>query len=94
MRSERPVPRLSNRISREKDASRCRNRVYDAILPGLLEMGDEARNDQEIERPIAYHLIGNAHVAALSIFRFWQHRRNHITVPSSFGWTGVVEGGC
>ncbi len=67
---------------------RCR------VLPSLLQMRDESRNDQKVERPRTQHLIGNAYIAALRKFRFGLHWPDRFSVPGLFGTTTVVRGKC
>ena len=56
LRSDRPVPRLSNRINREKALEHmCQRRKH----PGVIQIGYRARHIDDIERAIAYRLIGD-----------------------------------
>src|SRR5438309_572481 len=47
------------------------------VFPGVLDVRDEARDENEIERRVAHDLVGNAVVAALGVAR----RRSH-SAPS------------
>ena len=63
-RSERPVPRLSNRIRRENDESRsfmCREA---RVLPVELEMRQESVKEHEVEWAVAGDLVSDVDVAA------------------------------
>ena len=75
--SDSPVPRLSNRISRENDASRSRNARDPRVLPLQLQVRDEARHEHEVDRPVADDLVGDVDVAALRVAGLRRHRHMH-----------------
>ena len=45
------------------------------LLPVLLEVGDEAGEEDEVDRPVAGHLVGDAEVAAAGVADRRAHRR-------------------
>jgi len=71
IRSESPLPRLSNRMSREKEVRRCVNRVMGGGLPPMLNVRHKAGHAHHIEKPMAEHLIGDKDVAASRIMGLW-----------------------
>ena len=52
-RSDRPVPRLSNRISRENDAEPAQEARERRLRPEVLEVRDPSHHEDEIERTVA-----------------------------------------
>ena len=49
------------------------------VLPGQLEMSDPAGNEDEVDRPVADHLVGDVNVTALGVTSL----RNHKVDPTS-----------
>ena len=66
-RSDMPVPRLSKRISRPIAASRSRKRAWRRLAPVHLEVREEAGHEDEVDRAVAGHLVGDAQVAAAGV---------------------------
>ena len=62
--SDIPVPRLSNRINRANDPKLVQGVAEPGHLPLELHMRDEAGHKDEVERPLARHLVGDMDVAA------------------------------
>jgi len=50
------------------------------ILPMCVKIGDETRDEDQVERAIANDLIGDPDVAAFGVTRFWQCHDNRLTV--------------
>ena len=67
VRSERPVPRLSNKMRRENEASRSRHRAADRILPDVVDVRYEAGHEDEVEGTLTHHLVGDVNVATLYV---------------------------
>jgi hypothetical protein len=51
---------LSKIITREKDARRSRNRAIWGC-PQPLDVGDPAQHEQDVDRAVAEHLLGDVH---------------------------------
>ena len=75
IRSESPVPRRSNMIRRENDAIRSRKRLVRRPPLVLLEVRHVAGREDEVDRPVAEHLVGDVEVAALRVSRLALHGR-------------------
>ena len=60
-RSERPVPRLSNRISREKLASRSKKCASVGSSQAASTIRHPAGDVQHVARAVADHLVGDRH---------------------------------
>jgi hypothetical protein len=67
------VPRLSNMISRENEASRLRKRASRGSSRGDFHVGNETRHQNQVGRSVADHLISDADRAALGILRLQLH---------------------
>ena len=63
LRSERPMPRLSNVISREKLGQPSVERRPDVVLPLDLEVADQAGDPHDVERTRADHPIRDVDIA-------------------------------
>ena len=72
-RSDRPVPRLSNRMRRLNALRRERKCDQVGLIPVMVEVRDEAGHENQIQRPLADDLIGYAEIAALGVMRL-DHR--------------------
>jgi hypothetical protein len=70
-RSESPAPRRSNRIKREKDASRRKKRVIAGVFPLDVQVAPEPGRVDEIPRPLTHDLVGDAIVADGGELGFW-----------------------
>ena len=67
VRSDRPVPRLSNRISRENEASLVEE-LCRRPLPGALEDREHpAADEHEVQRSVPHHGVRDVDVAALCV---------------------------
>jgi hypothetical protein len=62
-RSDIPQPRLSKRIRREKEARRSRKAAMGGQLPDVGEVRDPAQHQDEVDRTVADHLVGDVDVA-------------------------------
>jgi hypothetical protein len=49
------------------------------IFPMGVEIGNESGNEDQVERPVADDLIGNANITAFGVARFW---RFHVSRPT------------
>ena len=67
--SDRPVPRLSNRISREKLARRRRNEANDGSSPEVVQVRDPAHHEHQVHGPIADDLVGDVDRSAARVVR-------------------------
>jgi hypothetical protein len=83
-RSDMPVPRLSNRISRQNDESRSRKGAKLGIAPVKLEMRDVAGNEDEIEGAFAADLVGDVDLAALCVLNVRDFHGEQCPPQSSF----------
>jgi hypothetical protein len=74
-RSDRPVPRRSRRISREKDARRRKkwDRDGSSHANSMCET-HPGTSTRSVLRTLAHHLVGDVDVAALRILRRRHHR--------------------
>ena len=65
--SDRPVPRLSNRISRAIEPSRVEEARERRLVPEVLEVRDPAHDEDEIDRARPDDLIGDVDAAAVRV---------------------------
>ena len=72
------MPRLSNRISRENEASPSKNAREPRLLPLQVQVRHEARHEHQVDRPVADDLVGDVSVAALRVVRLG---RRHAAGP-------------
>ena len=63
------MPRLSNRIRRENDARRLQEAREGRLVPEVVEVRDPAHDEDEIDRAVADHLVGDVDVAAARVVR-------------------------
>src|SRR5439155_8802070 len=82
-RSDSPVPRLSKKMRREKDASRRRKRATRGFLPEVLDVGDEPRHKDEVALTLPHHLVRNVDIATLCVPRLRLHHARHPTSQCS-----------
>ena len=68
-RSDNPVPRLSNRIRREKEASRRKNDACRSFVQMSSTFETEPGTQTQVEGPVAQHLVGDRDLAALRVAR-------------------------
>src|SRR2546421_4050104 len=66
-RSDSPVPRLSKRISRLKEARRRKKRAPERLLPADLEVRHPTRDEHEVQPALSQNLVGDVEVAALHV---------------------------
>ena len=71
--SDRPVPRLSNMISRPNDARRSRRRGQRRHVPLRLDVAEPLVEQQDVGRPVAEDLVGEVEVAEPGVPRFRDH---------------------
>src|ERR1700694_2827095 len=76
-RSERPVPRLSKRISRENRGQPAEKASVLGDLPGHFYIRDPARNPNKVERATADDLVRDVDVTAFGLAGF---RRLHAKI--------------
>jgi hypothetical protein len=65
---------LSKTISCEKRASRRRKAAFERLVPGELDVRDPPWDEDEVDGPVADHLIGDVNVAALGVPGVRDHR--------------------
>ncbi len=75
-RSDMPVPRLSNRRSREKVPSSLEPASEGRHVPPELDVRDEAGHVDEVERPASEHLVGDGDFSAPCVQGFGTHGRS------------------
>src|SRR5215211_5622233 len=71
--SERPVPRLSNRISRLKELKREKKRARAGLSPSNFEIRDEAWNEDDVEWAVPDDLKSHPDIAAPRVTCFRLH---------------------
>ena len=66
-RSDSPVPRLSNRISREKPRQPAEESRERRFVPEVLEVRHPSHHEDEVDRAAAQDLIGDVYVPAARV---------------------------
>ena len=79
-----PVPRGSNRIRRLNDASLLEHPLFVGALPEQLEVAEPARDEEQIDRPVADDLIGDVHVTGLRVLRLGLRHVHAFVANGSF----------
>jgi hypothetical protein len=67
-------------MRRLKDANREKKPCAVRLLPCEVEVRDEARHEDEIERAVARHLVGNPDVAAVGVVSLGLHAPDPLIV--------------
>jgi hypothetical protein len=79
---------LSNRMSRASPARRCKNAAYVGSSQVGAEVGDEGRYEDQVDRAVADHLVGDAHPRPARV----AHRFGGWTRGGERPQDGVVHG--
>ena len=92
-RDERPIPRWSNRITRQKDARRrCKRYIDGSSSIASIEM-DTPREHEQIGRAIAEYLIGDVQVATPRVASPGNLRYCHRLVHVARSWALLTLAG-
>ena len=80
--SDRPVPGLSNNKRRPTDASRRMNAVAYGSPHNEVEVRDQSRAEDDVDGPVADHLIGDADVPPTGVVDVDSHVAVSPTSPT------------
>ena len=79
--SDIPVPRRSNTIRRANAASRRQEPGHPRHLPRDLDVRQERGNEDDVERALAHHLVGDPQLTAAGVPRDDLHPRRAYARP-------------
>jgi hypothetical protein len=83
-----PIPRRSNWINRENEASLRRNRGSGRVLPHQVDVGEAPGGRHQVRWALPHHLVGDAVSAQPGIPGLRLHSRPHTCDPAEIlGWS-------